>query len=135
MRIAQIGLVLALVSLLSACSNSGGLRSLGTTTPKALSSTATEADRESTIWDAFNTNVSMTPVKVNRYIWQASLEVLDFMPIERIDPFSGIVVMGFGTPPGGRTAYRATVHVSEPDLQILVKVITILFMSLKKMPN
>jgi hypothetical protein len=57
MRIAQIGLVLALVSLLSACSNSGGLRSLGTTTPKALSSTATEADRESTIWDAFNTNV------------------------------------------------------------------------------
>lgn len=116
MRIAQIGLVLALVSLLSACSNSGGLRSLGTITPKALSSTATEADRESTIWDAFNTNVLMTPVKVNRYIWQASLEVLDFMPIERIDPFSGIIVMGFGTPPGGRTAYRATVHVSEPAL-------------------
>ena len=116
MRIAQIGLVLALVSLLSACSNSGGLRSLGTITPKALSSTATEADRESTIWDTFNTNVSMTPVKVNRYIWQASLEVLDFMPIERIDPFSGIIVMGFGTPPGGRTAYRATVHVSEPAL-------------------
>ena len=98
MRIAQIGLVLALVSLLSACSNSGGLRSLGTITPKALSSTATEADRESTIWDAFNTNVSMTPVKVNRYIWQASLEVLDFMPIERIDPFSGIIVMGFERP-------------------------------------
>ena len=116
MRIAQIGLVLALVSLLSACSNSGGLRSLGTITPKALSSTATEADRESTIWDTFNTNVSMTPVKVNRYIWQASLEVLDFMPIERIDPFSGIIVMGFGTPPGGRTAYRATVPVSEPAL-------------------
>jgi hypothetical protein len=116
MRIAQIGLVLALVSLQSACSNSGGFRSLGTTTPKALSSTATEADRESTIWEAFNSNVSMTSVKVNRYIWQASLEVLDFMPIERIDPFSGIIVMGFGTPPGGRTAYRATVHVSEPAL-------------------
>ena len=114
MRIAQIGLVLALISFLSACSDSGVLRSLGTVTPKALSSTATEADRESSIWDAFNTNVSTTPVKVNRYIWQASLEVLDFMPIERIDPFSGIIVMGYGTPPGGRTAYRATVHVSEP---------------------
>ena len=116
MRIAQIGLVLALISFLSACSDSGVLRSLGTVTPKALSSTATEADRESTIWDAFNTNVSTTPVKVNRYIWQASLEVLDFMPIERIDPFSGIIVMGYGTPPDGRTAYRATVHVSEPAL-------------------
>ena len=116
MRIAQIGLVLALVSLLSACSESGGLRSLGTITPKALSDTATEEDRKSTIWDVFNTNVSTTPVKVNRYIWQASLEVLDFMPIESIDPFSGIIVMGYGTPPGGRTAYHATVHVSEPAL-------------------
>jgi hypothetical protein len=116
MRIAQIGLVLALVSLLSACSESGGLRSMGTITPKALSNTATEEDRKSTIWDVFNTNVSTTPVKVNRYIWQASLEVLDFMPIESIDPFSGIIVMGYGTPPRGRTAYRATVHVSEPAL-------------------
>ena len=116
MRIAQIGLVLALVSLLSACSDGGVLRSLGTVTPKALSTTATEADRESTIWDAFNTNSASTPVKVNRYIWQASLEILDFMPIELIDPFSGIIVMGFGTPPGGSIKYRATVYVSEPAL-------------------
>jgi hypothetical protein len=116
MRFAQIGLVLVLVSLLFACSEGGELRGLGTVAPKAVSSTATEADRESTIWDVFNTSVSTTPVKVNRYIWQASLEVLDFMPIERIDPFSGIIVMGYGTPPGGRTAYRATVHVAEPAL-------------------
>lgn len=116
MRFAQIGLVLVLVSLLLACSEGGELRSLGTVAPKAVSSTATEPDRESTIWDVFNTSVSTTPVKVNRYIWQASLEVLDFMPIERIDPFSGIIVMGYGTPPGGRTAYRATVHVAEPAL-------------------
>ena len=116
MRSVQVGLILSLFSLLSACSNVSGLSSLGTITPKALSNTATEADRESTIWDAFNTNVSTTPVKVNRYIWQASLEVLDFMPIEHIDPFSGIIVLGYGTPPGGGTAYRAVVHVSEPAL-------------------
>ena len=116
MRIVQVGLILSLFSLLSACSNVSGLSSLGTITPKALSNTATEADRESTIWDAFNTNVSTTPVKVNRYIWQASLEVLDFMPIEHIDPFSGIIVLGYGKPPGGGTAYRAVIHVSEPAL-------------------
>lgn len=116
MRIAQLGLILALVSLISACSGNNPLRGTTTVTPEALSSTATEADRESTIWDVFNNDVSTSPVKVNRYIWQASLEVLDFMPIERIDPFSGIIVMGYGTPPGGRTAYRATVHVSEPAL-------------------
>ena len=92
------------------------MRSFGTITPKASSTTETEAYRESTIWDTLNTNVSTTPVKVNRYIWQASLEVLDFMPIEHIDPFSGIIVLGYGTPPGGGTAYRAVVHVSEPAL-------------------
>lgn len=116
MRFAKIGLVLALVSLLSACSEGGGLLNLGTVAPKALSNTATEADRESTIWDVLGTNASTTNIKVNRYIWQASLEVLDFMPIERIDPFSGIIVMGYGMPPGGRTTYRATVHVSDPAL-------------------
>lgn len=117
MRIAQLGLIFALVSLLSACSGLGGLGSLTTiTTNTSTSDIATEGDRETTIWDAFNTNLSTAPVKVNRYIWQASLEILDFMPIESIDPFSGIIVMGYGTPPGGRTAYRATVHVSEPAL-------------------
>jgi hypothetical protein len=116
MRFPQIGLVLALVSLLSACSEGDGLLSIGTVTPKALSNTPTEADRESTIWDVLGANDSATNIKVNRYIWQASLEVLDFMPIERIDPFSGIIVMGYGTPPGGRTSYRATVHVSDPAL-------------------
>ena len=116
MRRAQICLILALFSMLSACSEGSVLRNLGTVTPGSSSETATETDQRSTIWDAFNTDISNTPVKVNRYIWQASLEVLDFMPIERIGPFSGIIVMGYGTPPDGRTAYRATVHVSEPAL-------------------
>ena len=116
MRIVQFGLLLTLVTMVSACSNSGGLRSFGKVTPKALSDTTNEADRESTIWDALNTNVSQTPVKVNRYIWQASIEILNFMPIEHIDPFSGVIVLGYGTPPGGSIAYRAVVHVSEPAL-------------------
>ena len=116
MRIAEFGLLLTLVATVSACSNSGGLENLGTVTPKALSDTENEADRRSTIWDAINSNTSQTPVKVNRYIWQASIEILNFMPIEQIDPFSGVIVMGYGTPPGGATAYRAVVHVSEPAL-------------------
>ena len=116
MRIARHVTVLAFVAIVSACSSSGDLRELIAVTSKAPDNSAAEAKPETTIWEAFNTIVASTPVKVNRYIWQASLEVLDFMPIERIDPFSGIIVMGYGTPPGGRTAYRATVHVSEPAL-------------------
>lgn len=75
-----------------------------------------DESKQTTIWDALNSDLSQKPVKVNRYIWQAALEVLDFMPIETIDPFSGVIVMGYGVPPGGEKAYRATVYVSEPAL-------------------
>lgn len=55
-------------------------------------------------------------VKVNRHLWTASLEVLNFLPIEAADPFTGIISTGFGTPPGGGQAYRATVLISDPAL-------------------
>ena len=73
-------------------------------------------DRE-TIWDLFaNRDDPNVTVEVNRYIWNASLEILDFMPIEAADPFSGVIVFGYGTPPGGGRAYRATVYVTDPAL-------------------
>ena len=78
---------------------------------------AAESDERETIWDAFNREATREPVKVNRYIWQAALDVLDFMPIEIIDPFSGVIVKGFGTPPGGKTQYRATIYVIDPALE------------------
>ena len=78
---------------------------------------AAESDQRETIWDAFNREATREPVKVNRYIWQAALDVLDFMPIETIDPFSGVIVKGFGTPPGGKTQYRATIYVIDPALE------------------
>jgi len=78
--------------------------------------TAEISERE-TIWDAFNREATKEPVKVNRYIWQAALDILDFMPIETIDPFSGVIVKGFGAPPGGKTQYRATIYVIDPALE------------------
>lgn len=55
-------------------------------------------------------------IAVNKYIWNASLEVLDFLPVESVDPFSGVIVTGYGLPPGGGRAYRATVYVQDPAL-------------------
>ena len=57
-----------------------------------------------------------TTVEVNKYIWRASLEVLNFLPVEAVDPFSGVILTGYGTPPGGGRAYRATVLVQDPAL-------------------
>ena len=106
-------LALATLPILVACSSVGSNSDDTAIKPRAL---ASEGDSRSTIWDVTNRDLKTTPVKVNRYIWQASLEVLDFMPIETIDPFSGVIVMGYGTPPGGNTKYEATVLVTEPAL-------------------
>ena len=116
MRSGKFASTLIAMLTLSACSETNLFDSIGEDKPATLSTTASEEERRSTIWDVLNADSASTAVKVNRYIWQASLEVLDFMPVETIDPFSGIIVMGYGTPPGGKKAYRATVHVSEPAL-------------------
>lgn len=74
--------------------------------------------RTSTIWDVFNNSADAnTTVGVNKYLWNASLDVLNFLPIQSVDPFSGVIVTGYGTPPGGGRAYRATIYVQDPALE------------------
>ena len=74
-------------------------------------------ERTGRIWDLFNTRQDVnTAVSVNRYLWTASLDVLNFLPVESVDPFTGVIVTGFGTPPGGGRPYRATVHVRDGAL-------------------
>ncbi len=76
-----------------------------------------EAKPKSKIWDLFsNADDPNITVEVNKYLWQASLEVLNFLPIQSVDPFSGVIVTGYGTPPGGGRAYKATVYVQDPAL-------------------
>ena len=53
---------------------------------------------------------------VNKYLWQASLEVLSFLPINSADPFSGIIVFGKGKAPGSSQTYDATIYISDPAL-------------------
>ena len=77
-----------------------------------------EEDRRATIWDLFsNSNDPNITIEVNKYIWNATFDVLDFLPIQTADPFTGIIVTGYGTPPGGGTAYRATVFIRDPALE------------------
>ncbi|MBC9246075.1 DUF3576 domain-containing protein [Paracoccus sp. 11-3] len=73
--------------------------------------------RKTTIWDLFgNSENPNNTVGVNKYLWNASLDVLNFLPIQTIDPFTGVIVTGYGTPPGGGRSYRATIKISDPAL-------------------
>ncbi len=128
-------LLLGAALALSACSTSGLFgrkgRADGTvagvpadaaraTAPKIDPRTAREKVEEGEggrLWDLFrggdNPN---TTVKVNRYLWQAALDTLSFLPVEAADPFTGVIVFGWGRPKGGGRAYRVTVHIEDAAL-------------------
>lgn len=73
--------------------------------------------RRTTIWDVFGNRTNPnTTVAVNKYLWNASLDVLNFLPIQSVDPFTGVIVTGYGTPPGGGRSYRATIKISDPAM-------------------
>lgn len=104
---------------LSACGNSrsasGRPEAVGIVDgPREISA---EAEAKSSIWDLFGGGSPEQTVQVNRYLWAASLDVLGFLPIQSADPFTGLIVTGYGKPPGGGKAYRATVHISDPALE------------------
>ncbi|WP_208347377.1 DUF3576 domain-containing protein [Pseudaestuariivita rosea] len=112
--LAKSGIVLLLLVLLAGCGDT--FRSI--TEPNDVEVPDEDPRvRQSTVWDLFSNNDDPnTKVAVNKYLWDASLDVLNFMPVQSADPFSGIIVMGFGTPPGGNRAYRATIYVRDPAL-------------------
>ena len=53
---------------------------------------------------------------VNKYLWQASIEVLSFLPINSADPFSGVIIFGKGKAPGSSQSFDATIYISDPAL-------------------
>ncbi|MEM9837536.1 MAG: DUF3576 domain-containing protein [Pseudomonadota bacterium] len=67
-RLIKIFGTAALAAILAACANSGSSSRLESTTTTQSSSS------------------------VNRYLWAASLETIDFMPIENVDPVGGVII-------------------------------------------
>ena len=129
-RLLRISSVSVLCLGLAGCGGSGGF--LSNLNPFDSQSTGSEApsenvavnpnpppeSRQSTFADLFaNVDDPNVTIEVNRFIWNAALDVLNFLPIESVDPFSGVIVMGYGTPPGGGSSYRATVYVQDPALE------------------
>lgn len=103
-------LALAALGALSACGNAELQRQ------KALErrNEGQEISDES-FFDLFRNRGDVNrQVAVNRFLWQASLDTLSFLPLEAADPFSGLIVTDWGSLNGG--AYRVTVYISDPSL-------------------
>lgn len=71
---------------------------------------------QGTLSDLFTNKRQDEVGSVNKYLWHASLDVLNFLPIEAADPFTGIIVFGNGRAPGSSQVYRATVYITDPAL-------------------
>ncbi|QYX56161.1 DUF3576 domain-containing protein [Roseovarius sp. SCSIO 43702] len=108
-------LALTCAALVAGCSRD----KIGPTNPDAYTvssgrETKSRVNSGTSILDIFRGGKNQ--VKVNRFLWTASLDVLDFLPIQAADPFTGVISTGYGVPPGGGTAYRATILISDPAL-------------------
>jgi hypothetical protein len=127
-RLARTAILSGLVAALAGCGGNGsgnGWFGGGSTrqTENAaygISPGASNEDRQdaqNTIWELFRTDADPNvTVEVNKYLWVAAQDVLNFLPIESVDPFTGVIVTGYGTPPGGGRSYRATIYVQDPAL-------------------
>jgi hypothetical protein len=138
-RVATMAVALGLAALLAGCggisSSGSGLFSKRSAAPvapadpiygetnagrrqeAAIKKAHGEENKGSRLGDLFGDKDNPnTTVEVNKYIWAASLDVLNFLPIESVDPFTGVIVTGYGVPPGGGRAYRATIYVQDPAL-------------------
>jgi hypothetical protein len=117
MKSLKIAAALTAAFAISGC---GGVN-LGQRDPSSNSGSRTidaeaEALPTTSIWEFFNRGDAESKVAVNKYLWAASIEVLNFLPIQTVDPFTGVIVTGYGTPPNGGRAYRATVLIDDPAL-------------------
>ena len=91
-----LGLAAAMIASLAACSSDGARRS-------PLPSVRAEAP---------------AATSVNRYLWQASLETINFMPLFSVDPVAGVIITDWyasPTTPGER--FKANVYVLDTALR------------------
>jgi hypothetical protein len=59
-----------------------------------------------------------TAIGVNAYLWRASLDTLNFMPLESADPFGGIIITGWHADPAAPSErFKATVYILDTRLR------------------
>ena len=57
-------------------------------------------------------------VGVNGYLWRACLDILSFMPLTSADPFGGVVITDWYSPPNTPlTRFKATAYILSSSLQ------------------
>ena len=66
-----------------------------------------------------STSVQSRPsLGVNAFLWRASLETLNFMPLESVDPFGGVILTEwYANPELPTERFKATVYILDTQLR------------------
>jgi hypothetical protein len=59
-----------------------------------------------------------TGIGVNAFLWRGALDTIAFMPLASADPFGGVIITDWYTPPGTTgERFKATVYILSRDLR------------------
>lgn len=59
-----------------------------------------------------------TGIAVNSYLWRASLDTVSFMPLASADPFGGVIITDWYSPPEAQAErFKATIYILGRDLR------------------
>lgn len=61
---------------------------------------------------------AVSPIGVNSYLWRASLDTLSFMPLASADPFGGVIITDWYSPPeAAGERFKMTVYILDRQLR------------------
>lgn len=116
----------ALVAVLTACGGGNFAQKEDPTAPGAgpirdRKPTDTIFDDTGLDFGALNSSGTTEPkdaLPVNKYLWQASLDTLNFLPLASTDPFTGVIATEWSTTPNSVTErFKVTVYMTSHVLE------------------
>lgn len=117
----RVALMAGAAALASGCSGNNNVRQ-GTQLTDREAVQGSRFDTPATVGDLLEFNREGGPsgqnLPVNRYLWRASLDTLNFLPLASTDPFSGVIATDWAAADGSTDErYKVTVYISEPTLE------------------
>ncbi|NKB55459.1 MAG: DUF3576 domain-containing protein [Alphaproteobacteria bacterium] len=99
-KVPRIGLAVAFALLLNGCESLGVVPD---PPPPTEDRTASSSDNGGLIETLFggdsNTGGAQSGIAVNSFLWRASLDTISFMPLNSADPFGGVIITDWYSPP------------------------------------
>ena len=63
-------------------------------------------------------NSSLSGVAVNAFLWRASLDTISFMPLNQVDPFGGVIITDWYSPPKrANERFKLNVYILSQELR------------------